>query len=73
MGKAVAEPKKKKTHQEEWDHVLSVPDTQFSLRGAFGSERVHRVRGSSPRVSSSSRLSSNSSYVSQAEVSHQSR
>jgi hypothetical protein len=28
-GKAVAEPKKKKTHQEkEWDRVLSVPDTQ---------------------------------------------
>jgi hypothetical protein len=28
-GKAVAEPKKKKTRQEkEWDRVLSVPDTQ---------------------------------------------
>jgi hypothetical protein len=28
-GKAVAEPKKKKTHQQkEWDRVLSVPDTQ---------------------------------------------
>jgi hypothetical protein len=28
-GKAVAESKKKKTHQEkEWDRVLSVPDTQ---------------------------------------------
>jgi hypothetical protein len=28
-GKAVAEPKKKKTRQEkEWDYVLSVPDTQ---------------------------------------------
>jgi hypothetical protein len=28
-GKAVAEMKKKKTRQEkEWDHVLSVPDTQ---------------------------------------------
>jgi hypothetical protein len=33
-------------------------------------ERVHKVRGSSPRVSSSSRLSS-SSYVAQAEVSSQ--
>jgi hypothetical protein len=28
-GKAVAEPKKKKTRQEkEWDRVLAVPDTQ---------------------------------------------
>jgi hypothetical protein len=28
-GKAVAEPKKKKTQQQkEWDRVLSVPDTQ---------------------------------------------
>jgi hypothetical protein len=28
-GKAVAEPKKKKTRQEkEWDRVLLVPDTQ---------------------------------------------
>jgi hypothetical protein len=28
-GKAVAEPKKKKTRQQnEWDHVLSVPNTQ---------------------------------------------
>jgi hypothetical protein len=28
-GKAAIEPKKKKTHQEnEWERVLSVPDTQ---------------------------------------------
>jgi hypothetical protein len=29
MGKAVAEPKKKKRRQQkEWDRVLAVPDTQ---------------------------------------------
>jgi hypothetical protein len=44
---------------------------RVSHRGASGSERVHRVRGSNPRVSSSSRLSSSSSYVTQAEVSSQ--
>jgi hypothetical protein len=39
---------------------------RVSHTGAYGLERVHRVRGSSPRVSSSS-----SSYVAQAEVSSQ--
>jgi hypothetical protein len=41
-GKAVAEPKKKKTRQEkEWDHVLSVPDTQGqSQRGLRIGERA---------------------------------
>jgi hypothetical protein len=39
---------------------------RLSHRGASGSERVHRVRGSNPRVSSSS-------YVGQSEVSQQSR
>jgi hypothetical protein len=27
-GKVAAEPKKKKTRQEEWERVLSMPDTQ---------------------------------------------
>jgi hypothetical protein len=40
---------------------------RVSHRGAYRLERVHRVRGSSPRVSSSS----SSSYVTQAEVSSQ--
>jgi hypothetical protein len=46
---------------------------RVSHRGAYVLERVHRVRGSSPRVSSSSssRLSGSSSYVAQAEVSSQ--
>jgi hypothetical protein len=26
-GKAVAEPKKKKSRQQEWDRVLAVPNT----------------------------------------------
>jgi hypothetical protein len=45
---------------------------RVSHRGAYGLERVDKVRGSSPRVSSSSRLSSSSSsYVTRAEVSSQ--
>jgi hypothetical protein len=46
-------------------HTLKV-----SHRGASGLERVHKGRGSSPRVSSSSH---NSSYSAQAGVSSQSR
>jgi hypothetical protein len=45
---------------------------RVSRRGAFVLERVHRVRWSSPRVSSSS-LSSSTSYDDQAEVSRPSR
>jgi hypothetical protein len=58
-GKAVAEPKKKKTRQQkEWERVLAVPDTQGqSQRGIRISEGT-RSQGSSPRVSSSSRQSS---------------
>jgi hypothetical protein len=68
-GKVAAEPKKKKTRQEkEWDRVLSVPDTQGQPQRGIGLVRVHRGRGSSPRVSSHS-----SSYGVQAEVSRQSR
>jgi hypothetical protein len=40
---------------------------RVSHRGVYGSKIVHRVTGSSPKVSSSS------SYVGQAEVSQQSR
>jgi hypothetical protein len=33
-GKAVAEPKKKKTQQQkEWDRLLSVPDTGSATEG----------------------------------------
>jgi hypothetical protein len=46
---------------------------RVSHRGAFVLERVHRVRGSSPRVSSNNSLSSSSSYDGQAGVSRQSR
>jgi hypothetical protein len=47
---------------------------KVSHRGVSGSQRAHRVRGSSPRVSSSSSLSSsNSRYDGQAGVSRQSR
>jgi hypothetical protein len=39
-GKAIAEPKNMMTHQEEWDRVLSVPDTQGqSQRGIRIRER----------------------------------
>jgi hypothetical protein len=41
--------------------------------GAFVLERVHKVRGSSPRVSNSSSLSSSSSYDGQVGISRQSR
>jgi hypothetical protein len=71
-GKAVAESKKKKTRQESGTVYFQCQTHRVSHRGVYGLERVHRVRGSSPRVSSSSRLSSsNSSYVAQAEVSSQ--
>jgi hypothetical protein len=72
-GKEVAEPKKKKTRQQkEWERVLTVPDTQGQPQRASGFQRAHRVRGSSPRVSSSSsrqssRHGSSSSHVDQAE------
>jgi hypothetical protein len=46
---------------------------RVSRRGAFVLERVHRVRGSSPRVSNNSSLSSSSNYDGQARVSRQSR
>jgi hypothetical protein len=70
-GKAVAEPKKKKTRQEkEWDRVLTVPDTQGQpQRGIWISEGT-QSQGEQPRVSSSrqsSRHSGNSSHVGQAE------
>jgi hypothetical protein len=42
-GKAAAEPKKKKTRQEEWDRVLSVPDTHGqSQRGIRIGESAQR-------------------------------
>jgi hypothetical protein len=70
-GKAVAEQQKKKTRQEkEWDHVLSVPDTQGQPQRGIRIGESAQGQGSSPRVSSS-RLSSSSSYVAQAEVSSQ--
>jgi hypothetical protein len=72
-GKAVVEPKKKKSRQQkEWERVLAVPDTQGQpQRGIWISEGT-QSQGSSPRVSSSSRQSSrhgssSSSHVGQAE------
>jgi hypothetical protein len=63
-GKAVAEPKKKKTRRRRSGTVFfQCQIHRVSHRGASGSERVHRVRGNNPRVSSSSRLSSSSNYV----------
>jgi hypothetical protein len=49
-GKAVDEPKKKMTRQEkEWDHVLSVPDTQGqSQRGIRIGER-EQSQGEQPQ------------------------
>jgi hypothetical protein len=49
-GKAVAEPKKKMTrHEKEWDHVLSVPDTQGqSQRGIRIGER-EQSQGEQPQ------------------------
>jgi hypothetical protein len=48
-GKAAAEPKKKKTQQEEWDRVLSVPGTQGQpQRGIRIGKSVQR-QGEKPR------------------------
>jgi hypothetical protein len=65
-GKAVAEPKKKKTQQQkEWDRLLSVPDTQGQPQRGIRIEESDRVRGSSPRVSSSRFRSSSSTSLRQ--------
>jgi hypothetical protein len=66
-GKAVAEPKKKKTrHEKVWDRVLSVPDTQGQPQRGMCIGESAQSQGGNPRVSSSSSLSSsslsNSSY-----------
>jgi hypothetical protein len=49
-GKAVAEPKKKKTRQEkEWDRVLLVPDTHGQpQRGIWISESA-QIQGEQPQ------------------------
>jgi hypothetical protein len=71
-GKAVAEPKKKKSRQQkEWERVLAVPDTQGQpQRGILISEGT-QSQGEQPRVSSNSRQSSrhgsSNSHVGQAE------
>jgi hypothetical protein len=65
-GKAVAEPKKKKTRQQkEWERVLAVPDTQGQPQRSIRISEGTQSQGSSLRVSSSSRQSSN--HVGQAE------
>jgi hypothetical protein len=70
-GKAVSEPKKKKTRQQkEWERVLAVPDTQEQPQRGIRISEGTRSQGSSPMVrSSSSRQSSrlSSSHVGQAE------
>jgi hypothetical protein len=49
-GKAVAEPKKKKTLQEkEWDSVLSVPDTQGQPQRGIRIEDSAQGHGEQPQ------------------------
>jgi hypothetical protein len=71
-GKAIAEQKKKSRQQKEWERVLAVSDTQGQPQRGIRIQRAHRVRGSSPRVGSSSSSQrsihgSSSSHVGQAE------
>jgi hypothetical protein len=48
-GKAVAEPKKKKTHQEkEWDCVLAVPDTQAQPQRGIRIRESAQSQGEQP-------------------------
>jgi hypothetical protein len=48
-GKVTVEPKKKKARQEEWDRVLSVPDTQGQPQRGIRIGKTTQRQGEQPQ------------------------
>jgi hypothetical protein len=71
-GKVVAEPKKKKTHQEkEWERVLAITNNQGQPQRGIQIGECAQRQGSSPWVSSNSHSSSNDAQVRVSRLSRQ--